>query len=523
MRKLLFFLFVYIFPFALLADELPTEVKRPAIDTYRHTSLPPYIAKPEGINGNYRKMTISPKALPDPLLRYRVNIFATEKETGNAYPLYVAALKEFHNRLQQAMTAMYQSETYRKLDPDKEGYQQEIEKLQFKAFPLYSYWGMRDHPEITAEEEAGSYQSLNEVYRLMEKASKKTYYDWGDTYEYKGIATNLGHLQEARTLTRYLVDKANWEIRNGKYDDATRTICVGLAHADHILESRPPSFLVGMLVGTALESAMHEQLFQLAAQPGAPNLYPALMQLTKTSRPWLDAMQSETLFLLPKHSDNAFWESQDSLSPDQAENILDELCTMLFIAFDGEFIKDTRSMTMTAAALTSYLPAKQRLLQKGFSEEAIEALTTYQIVAPFVFEELKRAYDLMLVEASMPVGETHTSFQFDEYVMDRHRNPRSPSDFMVAMLMPATLAAQSAFHRQQQTLDLLKIVEAICYSAAVHGKLPASLDEITELAVPKICPITAKPYGYHSSGRTAVIDYNFGHRGGECRIDITVE
>jgi hypothetical protein len=257
-------------------DDVRKEVPRPAIEGYRNSVQ----RHDQTFGGLLRKMTISPKTLPDPLLRYRLNVFATEQETGNAYPLYLAALKELNRQQASAQADCYQSEAYRELDINDAETEKERGYLVFKAFPLYSYWTDAMWAEISSEEEARLYRRLREVYPLLEKASKKTYYDWSDEYDYKGIASSLEPIMEARNIARYLGDKANWEIRNGKYDDAIKTIRVGLAHADHVLDSQPPSFLVGMLVGLALKGMMYHQLLLLSAQPDAPNLYPALMQLT---------------------------------------------------------------------------------------------------------------------------------------------------------------------------------------------------------------------------------------------------
>ena len=525
--KRLLFLFLFTLPLPLLGDDLPQEIPRPASDAYRHPAQVPFVQRPAGINSNYRKITVSPKMLPDPLLRYRVNTFASEQETGNAYPLFVAALKEYNKHADGTRIAHYRSEAYRSLDSDKEEDQRTMGYLLFRAFPLYSHWSRDMWTEITAEDEARLYQRLDGVYRLMEKASKKTYFDWSDEYKFAGIATTLEPLQEARELSRYLSGKANWEIRNGNYVDAIRTIRVGLAHAEHILESRPPGFLVGMLVGLALKQMMFDQLFLLSAQPDAPNLYPALMQLTVSQKHWLDAIRSETLWLIPQYNDDRFWDTLDSLSPEQAQSILDEFA-LLFQSVEStseEPEKNRLPLTRTAICVASYQPAKQRLLQKGLSEEAIEAFSTYQIVVPFILEEIKRTYDLLSVEASMPVANTPAAFNFDEHVMNLSRNPRSSADNLLALITPATRAARTAFTRQTQTLDLLKIVEAIRYFSALHGKLPASLDEITELAVPKMCPITATPYRYSVSGNTAVIDYSMydrDHRD-KSRLEIVLE
>ncbi|MCL2005064.1 MAG: hypothetical protein FWG73_02760 [Planctomycetaceae bacterium] len=501
--KRLLFLLLFALPFTLLGEEVP----RPAVDTFR--PIPPSwpSERPEGVTGSYRKLTVSPQLLPDPMLRYRLNIFATEKETGNAYPLHLAAQKEFNSRLEQAMRGLYPSDEYLNLEPEKRNDWRELERLRFKRFPLYFHWSRESYSEITAEDEARLYRSLERVYSLLEKASKRTHFDWSDEYQYAGIATLLEPIQEARAISRYLASKANWEIRNGDYDSALRTIRVGLAQADHILESQPTSFLVGMLVGIAIKGAMYEQLFLLSAQPDAPNLYPALMQIRIDERVWINAIQSETHWLFSQYHADAFWASLDSLSPEQAKTLLDDLFALVVGAGDVVAAnEEAASLFMTMMNLVSYVPARNRLLQKGFSEQEIEARTTYQIVAPFVFEELKRTYDLMLVDASMPAGESRTAINFEESVEFGRSN--YAADYLIALLAPATNAARNAFNRQQQTLDLLRIVHAVRYYAAVHdGKLPTSLDEITELAVPKICPVTATPYQYRVEGNTVIIDH----------------
>ena len=522
-------LLIFLVPITLLASDLPQEVPRPAIESFRNMEVPPFVERPEGITGTYRRMTISPQTLPDPLLRYQLNVFSLEKETGNAYPLYVAALARLNEVYHQTMERLRRTEPYRRLDFDNAEDRQEMRRLQFKAFPVYLRYPNSDHAEITPEDEERVYRNLNEVFQFMERASRRTYYDWSDRHEYRGIATLLPQIQEARELARYLGSKANWEIRNGRYNDAIRTIRVGFALSDHILEAHPPTYLVGMLVGIAIKGVMQEQLFLLAAQPDAPNLYPALMQIQVSNKPWLDALRSEMLLLLtPQRSGADFIETIDRLSPEEAKAFLDEMLRTSLQGLGGlgseDEFESTVSIWRTGLYVLSYLPAKQRLLQMGRTEQEIEALSTHQIIAPFVFEELRRAYDLMVVTAAMPLGESYTAFgSIDEYMMSLQRRNASPVDMILALLTPAINAARTAHHRQTQTLDLLKIIEALRYYASVHGTLPESLADITELAVPKTCPITGDAYEYRLEGRTAVIDYNLFPGGGRSRIEIVLE
>ena len=82
-------------------------------------------------------------------------------------------------------------------------------------------------------------------------------------------------------------------------------------------------------------------------------------------------------------------------------------------------------------------------------------------------------------------------------------------------------ATKTACKRQHQSYELLKIIEAIRYYAAIHGgRLPESLEAIKEVPVATVDPMTGKPFGYKVEGRTAIIDYVWV---GKCRLEITVE
>ena len=527
-KHLLFPLCLIILSFTLLGeDDLPQETPRPASEGYRHVLSTPYIAKPEGITGDYRKITVSPKTFPYPLLRHRLNVFSTENETGNAYPLYVTALKEFNFHLQRTQEQCFRSEEYRKLDPQNEGDKQKMDYLRFKAFPLYNHWYSGMHTEITAEEEAKIYAQLEGVYKLLEKASRKTYFDWSDVHENKGVLTSLEPLHESRILLRYLADKADWEIRNGKYDDAIKTIRTGLALGDFVMESTPAGFMVGVLIGSALKGAMYERLICLSAQPDAPNLYPALMQISFSTKPLITATQSEMLWLVSPNIGRDVLDSLDTCSPEQAKTLFNGVVTS-FVAALGLGISDAgQSCQQAAFLLLSYIPAKKRLLAKGLSEQEIEALSAYQIVTPFFLEKIIAAYDMLAVCASMPIGETYTAINLDEYYARATRmsvDSNSSADMVVAMFLPAVHSVREGYYRQELMVDLLKIISAIRYYAAVHeGRLPESLAAITEVAVPKTSPITGKPYDYRVEGNTVIIDYDSNRYGGQSRMEIVVK
>lgn len=521
-----FFFVLLLFPTGIPGLDAAEPVKKPARDGHREVFMCSWqdrgdVVMPEGITGFYVRMTVTPSTFPDPLLRCRLNVMSTEKEPGNAMPLYVEALAEFNRVLNRSMEDVYQSEEYRKLDPHKDW--QAVQKLKFNAFPLYPHWSPDAQGETTFEDERLLYQKLSKVYELMEKASRKRYYDWSDTFEFKGIETLLPNIQDARALARYLWGKAYWEIRSGNYAEAAKTIRIGLTLGEHIRDSSPYNVLVTQLVGIAITGIFQGQIEHLMTQPDAPNLYPALTQLFIPGDSLVQSMYAERSFVLPRLTGFDF-DGIDQAGPEECREILTNLFTTFLVGTGSpppEWMGTEwgRSLMDSAICLAGYPHGKDRLLKQGRSEEEIEKLSAYQIVAPMILEEIKRVFDIMYVVTAFPRGESHTAIVMDE---DRLRDPTHPGRIFLHLFIPATSSAKTAFYRQQQTYDRLKIIEALRYYAAVHdGKLPETLDDIKEVPVPKIDPMTGKPYQYRRDGKTAFIDYTTTY--GLSRLEITLE
>jgi hypothetical protein len=167
----------------------------------------------------------------------------------------------------------------------------------------------------------------------------------------------------------------------------------------------------------------------------------------------------------------------------------------------------TKSRVISAFCILSYQSAKQRLQERGLSDKEIESLSTYQIVVPYLISRIRQIYDLMCVVVTFERNESHTALPFDEFgITDLNL---STGDFWLNWMVPWSYSAHNAYLRMSQTVDRLKIVEAVRYYAAVHdGKLPESLDAIKEVPVPKNCAVTGKPYKYRLEGKKITIDFN---------------
>ncbi|MDR1959410.1 MAG: hypothetical protein LBQ54_10290 [Planctomycetaceae bacterium] len=515
--------------FPCAAADTPPAVKFPARDSFREF-YEKWNDTEAKVPGQYLRLTVSPAGLPYPLLHYRLNVHVTEMEPGNAAPLYQEAYKKMRQTEYYALREMYRSEEYaRTVLAERSGENAQddyaAEKMNFRAFPIPPRYSPNAWTAIDASQEEQLYRSLNPAFQLLEKASKKRDCDWSYLLEFKGFATTLEHIQDIRDLGRYLSGKANWEIRNGKYEEAVRTIRVGYRLAEHLGNSEFPC-LVTLLVSTAIRGTMDGQLRLLSVQPDAPNLYPALTQFSPTADVMMrKGLQAEQSWVFTRPNMIQAFDRLDNLPAEECKAVLREFVS-LFVSVQFNSLEDVGKSAdlenyLSAACLISYPYGKERLLKRGLSEEEIGKLSVYQVVTPYLLESTKAAYEKMLVTASFPAGSQHTAIVFDDY---DYRRFDSPADLYLSLILPAVQAAKNAFSRTDQNTDLMRIVEVIRYYAATHdGKLPKSLDAVDQLPVPLVGVYDNKPFRYHVEGDTAVIEYAVPSGAGDSRMEVTVE
>jgi hypothetical protein len=470
------------------------------------------------------KITVSPATFPYPLLKYRFNIYSTELESSNAAPLYSQAWAEYEKIYAKAEKNWYASNEYFELKKSGASQDKIVGEL-FRAVPLKPAWPNDSYPKsVSPEEEAKFYKSMEPVYQLLEKASRMRIADWSYDVEYKAITVSLDQLQNTRGLARFLSGKAGWEIRNGKYDDAAKTIRIGIAMGNHVAKSNVPT-LYGILVGIAIHGIMQDKIMTLASQPDAPNLYPALTQIILPADAFQYAMQGEQFFLFLTPNAMPIFENIDKASPEDCRDRLEKVVTA-FLPMQSEEWGTPPEKSKIAAAMTvlctlCYPQARDRLLAQGRKAEDIERLSVYQVVTPYVLEEIKAAYDRLLVAVTFPPGSSHTAILLEDPIRAIRETIQSPVDAYLMLLLPRLDAAKRGHTRQHQMYELLKIIEGIRYYAAVHdGKLPESLAAIKEIPVATDDPMTGKPLGYKVEGRTVMIDYTQVFK---CRLEITVQ
>jgi hypothetical protein len=557
MKKLLVLFCLVLFLLGLMIREaecvlvpVPGEVTFTARDEFRdiyRKSNDVATDAENGVEGQHTKITVTAAELPYPLLRYRFNMYITETESGNAAPLYAEAVAKLNEAKKLSDQEVYRSEDYAKAQfPAMFNVAQEkrddnaVNKLLFRAFPVLAVQRIHREDVIAEKEkEDAAFAVLKGVYYLIEKASKKRECDWSYWVENKGLGTLLPNGDAVRKLGKYLQQKAEWEIRYGKYDNAVKTIRLGLRLAEHTEQSDMPGAVL-IIIAYQIKKDLLNVIQLLAAQPDAPNLYPALTQIHIDKKLIQRLVQTE-LFS---------WMSAENSSPqkilelfERTDEINDEECKVLLTSIVETYFQDrqitlekeVKNNVIVTVCLMSYLAGKERLLNRGLTEAEIDKLSVYQVTAPHIAEQIKVGFDKMIVASMLPVDfkyvpkdtpedSKHTRIDLDEYAFI---NSPSPSEIYLSVLSGGMRFARHLPLQNEQTIDLLQITEAIRHYAAVNnGKLPETLDQIDQLHVKKISATTNKPLTYHVKENTAIIDYKatpFSRPKIISRLEITVE
>ena len=176
---------------------------------------------------------------------------------------------------------------------------------------------------VSPEEEAKFYKSMEPVYQLLEKASGCAMPTGAIAWRYRG-SDLFRPIQNTRALARYLGGKADWEIRNGKYEDAVKTLRIGISLGNHVAKANSPT-LVGMLVGIAIQGIMQEPIMTLASQPDAPNLYPA-SDANHSPRRCVPICHAGRAILLFSHTErHADLRNIDKASPEECRGRLENV------------------------------------------------------------------------------------------------------------------------------------------------------------------------------------------------------
>jgi hypothetical protein len=344
--------------------------------------------------------------------------------------------------------------------------------------------------------------SLHEV----ELGARRQTCDWEFGQREEAVYLMIGEIQQMRSLNRLVLLRARLAVIEGRIDDAVHWIQTGFAMARHSSEG---PLLIQSLVGAAMSQQICGALEDLIQAPGAPNLYWALAHRPRPLVDFSTSLESERLLLeheIPslRQLDGPPWSAQ------QGREFSAELQTKLFkLAEVADFSGPSglqglkQRMGMAALVLQVYSEAKRALVAQGRPADLVEAMPAVQVAALHTYQQYAVYRDDLFKWTSLPYYQSHKGMD-DALAGLQARIDRSVLFRLFTMLVPGVRTSGFALARSERRLDAIQCIEAIRLNAALHGKLPARLEDIVEAPVPLDGAI-GKPFEYRAEGDRAII------------------
>lgn len=311
--------------------------------------------------------------------------------------------------------------------------------------------------------------------------------NWEITNQAKsdGVALLLPDVQQMRMLTAVLKIRARGEMARGEFDAAIQTLQTQFVLARTFNEH--PT-LIGHLVGLALTMIAVTELEEFVQQPGAPNLFWALVDLPA---PFIDlrkGREGEKLFLTKEYD-----VLRTAVPVPEAD--LASLVKHLDAMIDERDNKDLNPSTWyakQAADIPAVAAATARLKEFGHKPTDLAKLSPLQVVLMDDFGQYQADLDDFMKWTNVPFWRIPTDLGAK----------KRPCPF--GSLLPAYQKVTLAKVRVQQIVALLTVAEGVrAHAAGTGGKLPAALDAV-KLPLP-VDPVTGKPFGYELKDGTATI------------------
>jgi hypothetical protein len=436
--------------------------------------------------GDPIRLVVSPAAAPKPSLKYRLMPDRRDLKPGNAATLYYRAMAYF------------------------------VENSQLLKEIGEQYWYDWMETPVKDLPMAQVGDKLALLQRFLHEIEVAAHYkdcDWQIEDRPEGIGLILPEVQKFRAVAVVLAVRARYEIAQGKWDEAARTLQVGYAAGRHM--GKGPTF-IHIYVGGAIAQMMDEQVEAWVQQPGAPNLYWALTDLP---RPYLDpelAIEQESRMIdrmIP-------WVKRLDGPPMSAAEVgaaaADMRKTAEYITKDFGLGRPSELGKIGQAffLMQGYGEAKRGLLARDkFTAEQVEAMPEFQVVSLYAYLEYRDSLEETLKWFHAPNGLRHPGFKksaekFNQALTRLDRmffgGALGPL-FGVSDSIGATyVKVYTVVGRTDRRIAAPECIEALRLYAAQNGKWPAALADVTDVPMPTD-PMTGKPFEYSVQEDKAVL------------------
>lgn len=434
------------------------------------------------------KIQLHPAPAPCPALKYELLPPLLDRRPGNALTQYLKAPSEY--------TGLYSNRKFWDLLDDWTGTplpelrKQRVERAEDVAYPLTRPFG----------------KAPNDLLEQLYMGARCEQCDWAmPIREYDYDAMLLAEIQSIRNPARILAVRARLQIADGKYDEAIETLQTGYALGRHVAQG---PYSVQCLVGAAIGGIMSKQVETFVQQPGAPNLYWALMSLP---RPMVDcrmAFEAESSKLYLAHPELRDLDKK-RYPPEQWQQLLQQTAdrwpALMRVDWSGKPLTDAERNQILQTLLDQYPEAKKDLIAKGRAAAEVEAMPVAQAVLVYTLQTYDELRDDLYKWFWLPYPEA--AKRLDQAENQWKDRPKAHGAFSsLAAYYKNLLTVKRASARIDRNVAALEILEAIRLHGASHdGRLPENLSDITEVYIPSD-PLRGEPFLYHREGNTAILE-----------------
>jgi hypothetical protein len=427
-----------------------------------------------------RAITVSPRAEPEPALKYRLLPVVGELKEGNAVPIYLRLIHQ-----QGAEAQKHWTET-----PQK--------------------WNELSIDKIPLAEARPFLDGIREGFlQQFDYGARRKFAEWGYTIEQPDVVgIRLPDVNQIRQYAPMMVLRARVDIADGNYVAAARSFETGFAFSRHVAAG---PFIINGLIGIAIAHQFADRIPEWIERPDAPNLYWSLTALPRPLIGLRHSLEFEQRFIEMQFPDLADMERPRSAGEwDAALKRYRAEAKRLesLVASDEKKKPDRKPLaddpdepaekSRDLAAARKFVAARQ-----GKSAAEVDKMPPAEVLILTIVGTIADRRDDMFKILYLPYSQAHR--RLPEALNRLNAAGDDEGNRLAKMFLPGLAKVMSNQNRLDRKITLLRTIEALRLHAAAHdGQLPASLDEVTIVPVP-LDPGTDKPFEYTLDGATATI------------------
>ncbi|MBN2025105.1 MAG: hypothetical protein JW809_20175 [Pirellulales bacterium] len=448
-------------------------------------------------------LALHPAEPPAAALKYRLTPDYLEQTPGNAATLYLRFTMRFHDQWARAMG----------MTMDNPESQNRFMQLSNQM----EVWLRQPPSELPCDEVEQFLSHFDRSLDYAQAASRRVDCDWGHLLRESGndvLSVEIYEFDALHGLDRIIALKARLRVAKGDFDGACSWLRTAYCHARH--RSMAP-FPVNKIFGMQLVGRVADQLEAMSQQPGAPNLYWTVAALPRPPVNIEDEIELDASMLYIEYPQ--FQEARRTgLTARQAQDLVDRVIARVrkrqtFMSHpeaETKAFEDwTDGLDPAEFVNRNYAEASKGLAAAGRNEQEITTMPAAQAVLLYTAMRYDQARDADQKWIYVPYWQAEKQAETEEKRLAEEIRKSEPLRLVCGLLPNSRILHYYLAHTERR-LATLQVIEAIRFHAAKHdGKLPPSLEAITEVPVP-INPVTGRAFPYQLDGDVAILKADGG-------------